>query len=96
MIATKRDFPAEATTCGVKGDVGAVLVCGGGITGIQAALDMAESGFKVYLLDKDSAIGGRMAGPDRRLRDVHHLAEARRVRAQQEHPDHHARRHRFD
>ena len=65
MIATKRDFPAEATTCGVKGDVGAVLVCGAGITGIQAALDMAESGFKVYLLDKDSAIGGRMAGLDK-------------------------------
>ena len=39
--------------------VGAVLVCGAGITGIQASLDLAESGFKVYLLDSSPAIGGR-------------------------------------
>ena len=65
MIATKHDFPSEPATYGVKGDTGAVLVCGAGITGIQAALDLAESGFKVYLLDADSAIGGRMAGLDK-------------------------------
>jgi heterodisulfide reductase subunit A-like polyferredoxin len=45
--------------------VGAVLVCGAGITGIQASLDLAESGFKVYLLDASPAIGGRMAGLDK-------------------------------
>ncbi len=45
--------------------VGAVLVCGAGITGIQASLDLAESGFKVYLLDSSPAIGGRMAGLDK-------------------------------
>ena len=45
--------------------VGAVLVCGAGITGIQASLDLAESGFKVYLLDPSPAIGGRMAGLDK-------------------------------
>jgi heterodisulfide reductase subunit A-like polyferredoxin len=45
--------------------VGAVLVCGAGITGIQASLDLAESGFKVFLLDSSPAIGGRMAQLDK-------------------------------
>ena len=45
--------------------VGAVLVCGAGITGMQASLDLAESGFKVYLLDSSPAIGGRMAQLDK-------------------------------
>ncbi len=45
--------------------VGAVLVCGAGITGIQASLDLAESGFKVYLLDSSPAIGGNMAQLDK-------------------------------
>ncbi len=39
---------------------GAVMVVGGGITGIQAALDLAEMGFKVYLVEKSPAIGGTM------------------------------------
>ena len=45
--------------------VGAVLVCGAGVTGIQASLDLAGSGFKVYLLDSSAAIGGRMAQLDK-------------------------------
>ncbi len=45
--------------------VGAVLVVGGGVGGIQAALDLAESGFKVYLVDKSSSIGGVMAQLDK-------------------------------
>ena len=36
--------------------VGAVLVVGGGIAGIQASLDLADSGFKVYLLDESPTI----------------------------------------
>ena len=44
---------------------GAVLVVGGGIAGIQAALDLAESGYKVYLLEKSSAIGGTMSQLDK-------------------------------
>ncbi|HEB70534.1 MAG TPA: FAD-dependent oxidoreductase, partial [Desulfobulbus sp.] len=40
---------------------GSVLVIGGGIAGIQAALDLAESGFLVQLVEKNSAIGGSMA-----------------------------------
>ncbi|AGK61787.1 Heterodisulfide reductase, subunit A-related polyferredoxin [Archaeoglobus sulfaticallidus PM70-1] len=44
---------------------GAVLVVGGGIAGMQSALDLAESGFKVYLLEKLPAIGGRMSQIDK-------------------------------
>lgn len=40
--------------------VGAVLVLGAGIAGIQASLDLAESGYYVYLVDKKPAIGGTM------------------------------------
>ncbi len=42
-----------------------VLVLGGGIAGIQASLDLANSGFKVYLVEKSSSIGGRMAQLDK-------------------------------
>jgi heterodisulfide reductase subunit A-like polyferredoxin len=45
--------------------VGAVMVCGAGITGIQASLDLAESGFKVYLVEPSPAIGGRMSQLDK-------------------------------
>ena len=44
---------------------GAVLVVGGGIAGMQASLDLAESGFKVYLVETKSAIGGHMAQLDK-------------------------------
>jgi len=43
------------------GDFGDVMVVGGGISGIQAALDLAAAGFKVYLVEKSPAIGGHMA-----------------------------------
>ncbi|MEM1578473.1 MAG: FAD-dependent oxidoreductase, partial [Archaeoglobaceae archaeon] len=42
-----------------------VLVVGGGISGIQASLDLAESGLKVYLVEKLPAIGGRMSQLDK-------------------------------
>ncbi|MBN1313820.1 MAG: FAD-dependent oxidoreductase [Anaerolineales bacterium] len=45
--------------------VGAVLVVGGGIAGMQASLDLAEQGFKVYLVESRSAIGGHMAQLDK-------------------------------
>ncbi len=41
--------------------MGAVLVVGGGISGMQAALDLANSGFYVYLADRSPSIGGMMA-----------------------------------
>jgi heterodisulfide reductase subunit A len=48
-----------------EGKVGAVLVVGGGVGGIQAALDLADSGFKVYVLDQSPSIGGVMAQLDK-------------------------------
>jgi heterodisulfide reductase subunit A len=45
--------------------VGSVMVVGGGIAGTQAALDLAESGYYVYLVEKSSAIGGVMAQLDK-------------------------------
>ena len=40
---------------------GDVMVVGGGISGIQASLDLATAGFKVYLVEKAPSIGGHMA-----------------------------------
>lgn len=45
--------------------VGAALVVGGGIGGMQAALDLAESGIKVYLVERKSSIGGVMSQLDK-------------------------------
>ena len=45
--------------------IGAALVVGGGIAGVQAALDLANSGIKVYLLERSPAIGGKMAQLDK-------------------------------
>lgn len=45
--------------------LGSVIVDGGGITGMQAALDLADSGYYVYLIEKSSSIGGIMAQLDK-------------------------------
>ncbi len=44
---------------------GDVMVVGGGISGIQASLDLAAAGFKVYLVEKSPSIGGHMAQLDK-------------------------------
>ncbi len=41
------------------------MVIGGGVAGIQAALDMADAGYKVYLVERSGSIGGRMAQIDK-------------------------------
>jgi heterodisulfide reductase subunit A-like polyferredoxin len=48
-----------------KDIVGATMVVGGGIAGMQSALDLAESGYYVYLVEKSSAIGGLMSQLDK-------------------------------
>jgi len=48
-----------------KDKIGAVMVVGAGIGGIQAALNLADSGFYVYLLEKSPAIGGKMSQLDK-------------------------------
>ena len=45
--------------------IGAVMVVGAGIGGIQAALNLADSGFYVYLIEKSPAIGGKMSQLDK-------------------------------
>jgi len=47
------------------GNFGDVMVVGGGISGIQASLDLAPAGFRVYLVEKAPAIGGHMAQLDK-------------------------------
>ena len=53
--------------CGSLGETnfGDVMIVGGGISGIQASLDLATAGFKVYLVEKGPSIGGHMAQLDK-------------------------------
>ncbi len=48
-----------------KDVIGSVMVVGGGIAGMQAALDLADSGYYVYLVEKESSIGGVMSQLDK-------------------------------
>jgi heterodisulfide reductase subunit A len=57
MAPSTQQVPSQKT--------GAVLVIGGGIGGIQAALDLAESGYYIYLVEQSPAIGGVMAQLDK-------------------------------
>jgi heterodisulfide reductase subunit A len=49
----------------VERNFGDVMVVGGGISGIQAALDLAAAGFRVFLVEKGPSIGGHMAQLDK-------------------------------
>jgi len=51
-------FPADS-------DFGDVMVVGGGISGVQASIDLATAGFRVYLVEKSPSIGGHMAQLDK-------------------------------
>ncbi len=63
----KNDYIIDpGTVHGAAGDlVGAVMVVGGGIAGMQSALDLAGSGYYVYLVESSSAIGGMMSQLDK-------------------------------
>jgi len=50
---------------GAGSEFGDVMVVGGGISGIQASLDLATAGYRVYLIEKGPAIGGHMAQLDK-------------------------------
>ena len=55
----------ERETSPAEDPIGDVLVVGGGISGIQASLDLAAAGFRVYLVEKAPSIGGHMAQLDK-------------------------------
>ena len=57
----------ENTMSGNNGNKlsGSVMIVGGGITGMQSALDLANSGYYVYLVEKSTAIGGLMSQLDK-------------------------------
>jgi heterodisulfide reductase subunit A-like polyferredoxin len=55
--------PGEQTMS--KDAIGSVLVVGGGISGMQAALDLADSGYLVHVVEKSPAIGGVMSELDK-------------------------------
>ena len=45
--------------------IGSVMIIGGGISGMQASLDLADAGYYVYLVEESAAIGGAMAQLDK-------------------------------
>jgi heterodisulfide reductase subunit A len=65
-METKDQMGLKATPEGKRPDpVGAVMVVGGGIAGMQSSLDLANSGYYVYLVENSSAIGGLMSQLDK-------------------------------
>ena len=64
MTGGTKSVPAGSAT-GSQDPVGAVLVCGGGVAGIQASLDLSAAGFRVYLVEESASIGGGMARLDK-------------------------------
>jgi heterodisulfide reductase subunit A len=48
-----------------NGKIGAVMVVGAGIAGMQASLDLADAGYYVYLVDQSPSVGGLMAQLDK-------------------------------
>ena len=70
MVARARAIVQQQIDCEEKIDmptdvIGSVMVIGGGISGMQAALDLADSGYYVYLVEKGPSIGGVMAQLDK-------------------------------
>jgi NADH:ubiquinone oxidoreductase subunit E len=65
MIAEAVSEPLAPSAAKAKEPIGAVLVCGGGIAGIQASLDLSAAGFFVYLVEESPTIGGQMARLDK-------------------------------
>jgi heterodisulfide reductase subunit A len=57
--------PGTVPTSNAARKIGSVMVVGGGIAAIQAALDLADSGYYVYLVEKSPGIGGAMAQLDK-------------------------------
>jgi heterodisulfide reductase subunit A-like polyferredoxin len=65
MEQIRNEQQPTASPEGASDPVGSVMVVGGGIAGMQSALDLANSGYYVYLVEKSSAIGGLMSQLDK-------------------------------
>ena len=65
MAQTNNHKKNSAVTSQGKDLVGSVMVLGSGIAGMQSALDLANSGYYVYLVERSSAIGGLMSQLDK-------------------------------
>ncbi len=63
-MESKKDAQ-QAKDSNLTQSIGSVLVVGAGIAGMQSALDLANSGYYVHLVEKSSAIGGVMAQLDK-------------------------------
>jgi heterodisulfide reductase subunit A-like polyferredoxin len=63
-VLPKEVIQQFSDTLGDK-NFGDVMVVGGGVSGIQASLDLATAGFKVYMVEKGPSIGGHMAQLDK-------------------------------
>jgi heterodisulfide reductase subunit A len=63
MVANK--MKEKNTAISSSNTIGSVMVVGGGMAGIQAATDLGDAGFHVYLVEKSAAIGGVMAALDK-------------------------------
>jgi heterodisulfide reductase subunit A len=78
--------PLEEREVGV---VPAALVIGGGIAGLEAALDIAEAGYRVYLVEREEQLGGNMAQLNRTFPTLESAADllAQTISQVQEHPN---------
>jgi len=65
MISDNKRTSIVASSTDGNEPCGAVLVCGGGVAGIQASLDLSAAGFRVYLVEESPTIGGGMARLDK-------------------------------
>jgi heterodisulfide reductase subunit A len=65
VISHPREEVCRMTQSATQSAIGSVMVVGGGIAGMQAALDLANSGYYVYLLEKSPSIGGVMSQLDK-------------------------------
>jgi heterodisulfide reductase subunit A len=68
---------ADVQTASTADISGAVLVVGGGVAGVQTALDLTELSYKVYLLGKSGTIGGVMARLDKTFPTNPHISQVK-------------------
>ena len=61
----KEPVEGEFVTSQADSNFADIMVVGGGISGIQASLDLATAGFRVYLVEESPSIGGHMAQLDK-------------------------------